>query len=118
MNMLKPIPQLVQEIRENLTCATASESLKNLPKEALIIDVREPGEIAQQATPLSINIPRGVIEMKIAEHAGSPETPIYIHCATGARASFAAEQLQRVGYTNVTVITCALDKILAAQAEA
>ena len=35
---------------------------------------------------------------------------IFIHCATGARAIFAAEQLARVGYQNVWAITCPLDE--------
>jgi rhodanese-related sulfurtransferase len=108
---------LIQEARTNLNCATASECLNDLPKKAIIIDVREPGEVAEVNAPKSVNIPRGVIEMKIGEHACSADTPIYIHCSTGARATLAAEQLQRVGYTNVIVITCALDQVLSAQAD-
>jgi rhodanese-related sulfurtransferase len=34
-----------------------------------------------------------------------------LHCATGARAIFSAEQLKRVGYLNVSVITSSLDDI-------
>ena len=40
------------------------------------------------------------------EIAPAPEHPIYVHCATGGRARFGAEQLARLGYTNVTVIGC------------
>lgn len=115
--MLRPIPELIQEIRPNLNCATAAECLNSLPDNAVIVDVREPGEVAQNPTPKSINIPRGVIEMKIGEHASAADTPIFVHCATGARATLSAEQLQRIGYSNVTVITCALEHVLAAQAE-
>ena len=37
--------------------------------------------------------------------------PIYLHCASGARATLGAEALTRVGYENVTVITCDANQI-------
>ncbi|MGB2708812.1 MAG: rhodanese-like domain-containing protein, partial [Pseudoalteromonas nigrifaciens] len=37
--------------------------------------------------------------------------PIYLHCASAARATLGAEALTRVGYENVTVITCKAEKV-------
>ena len=37
--------------------------------------------------------------------------PIYVHCASGTRATLGAEALTRVGYENVTVITCDANQI-------
>ncbi|MCV6614841.1 MAG: rhodanese-like domain-containing protein [Cellvibrionaceae bacterium] len=110
--MLKPIPELVAEARQTLRCLKAEDAMvEQKENHGLIIDVREPEEVAQTPAPESINIPRGVLEMKVSANYPHPEQPIYIHCASGARATFAAEQLQRVGYTNVTVITCPIDTV-------
>ena len=53
--------------------------------------------------------------MKITEHFSDADTPVFIHCATSARATLAAEQLQRIGYTRVSVISCPLEAISKAQ---
>jgi rhodanese-related sulfurtransferase len=49
--------------------------------------------------------------MKMLQMHPDENLAIFIHCATGARATFAAEQLNRVGYNNVWVITCKFDDI-------
>lgn len=111
---LKTIPELVADIRPTMRCLSAVEATKEMSENhGLFIDVREPTEVAEHPAPSSINIPRGVIEMKILEQHPDPDMPIYIHCATGARATLAAEQLQRLGYKKVTVITCDLESVCA-----
>ena len=113
--MLKSIPTLVNEIKENITVVTAQEAL-NMMKSAngTLIDVREPAEITHTAIEGAVNIPRGVLEMKIGGLCPQANQPIYIHCASGVRAMFAAEQLQRIGSNNVKAITCAIKDIQAA----
>lgn len=49
--------------------------------------------------------------MKILEIEQDPERPIYLHCASSLRAALAAEQLSRIGYTNVSVISCKMDEV-------
>ncbi len=49
--------------------------------------------------------------MKMLQMHPDENLAIFIHCATGARATLSAEQLKRVGYKNVWVITCMLDDI-------
>ena len=111
---LKTIPELVASIRPTMRCISAVEAGKEMAdNHGLFIDVREPAEVADNPAPNSINIPRGVIEMRILEQHPDPDMPIYIHCATGARATLAAEQLKRLGYRNVTIITCDLETICA-----
>jgi rhodanese-related sulfurtransferase len=110
--MLKTIPQLISAIRPGIHCISALEANSEINENSgLLIDVREPAEVTQQATTRSINIPRGVLEMKMIELYPNPETPIYIHCATGARATLSAEQLIRIGYSKVSIITCDLETI-------
>jgi len=81
----------------------------------LVIDVREPGEVSAKPVKGSVNIPRGVLEMKISELTKDADKAIYLHCGTGARATLAAEQLQRMGYTKVTAISSGIDEICRVQ---
>jgi phage shock protein E len=110
--MLKTIPEVIAQARESLTIIAAAEAVA-LAKEknGVIIDVREPSEYAEKSAEGTINIPRGLLEMKMLQMYPNEAQPIFLHCATGARAIFSAEQLKRVGYLNVSVITSSLDDI-------
>lgn len=110
--MLKTIPELLQEASKNVRRISAEQANSEMEKnKGLMIDVREPSEHLAKAAVGAINIPRGLLEMKIMEIEKDPERPIYLHCATSARATLSAEQLARVGYTQVSVITCDVDTI-------
>jgi len=110
--MLKSIPELVKEIRPNLHCISAESAANEIKQNnGILIDVRELGEVAENPAPESINIPRGILEMKTPTLYPNADTPLYIHCATGARATLAAEQLRRIGYNKVSIITCDLETI-------
>jgi phage shock protein E len=114
--VLKPILELIQEVRIKLRCVTAQQAMTEVHNNnGLLLDVRETTEVSDRQTSSSVNIPRGVLEMNILTSYPNPDIPIYIHCATGAKASLAAEQLQRVGYRKVTVITCDLETVCDSQ---
>ena len=53
--------------------------------------------------------------MTIAKHCPDADMEIYLHCASGGRAALAAEQLQRIGYTNVKAISCQHNDVCQAQ---
>lgn len=110
--MLKTIPEVVAQARESLNIITAADAaIKCKEENGLIIDVREPAEFAEKSASNAINIPRGLLEMKMLQLHPNEDLAIFIHCATGARATFAAEQLKRVGYKNVWVISSMLDDV-------
>lgn len=110
--MLKTIPEVIAQARKSLNTITAADAaIKCKAENGLIIDVREPAEFAEKAGENTINIPRGLLEMKMLQMHPDENLAIFIHCATGARATFAAEQLTRVGYKNVWVVTCMLDDV-------
>lgn len=114
--MLITIPALIQQASQNvrrIDAATAFAECQS--KSGLVIDVREPGEVSGKPVAGSVNIPRGVLEMKITDLCAEPDRAIYLHCATGGRATLAAEQLQRMGYSEVSAISCGLDDICKAQ---
>lgn len=114
--MLKTVPEMVAEARANLRCIDSAAAMAEIGvNDGSILDVREVVEVEHLNAPHSINIPRGVLEMKIGEAIADENHPIYLHCATGGRATLAAEQLVKMGYRNVSVITCPIDKVVEQQ---
>jgi phage shock protein E len=110
--MLKTVPELVAEARADLRCVDAKKALNEIKEnDGTIIDVRELVEVNNLAAPRSVHIPRGILEMKIADVIPDENHHIYLHCATGGRATLAAQQLQNMGYTQVTVVTCPINTI-------
>jgi rhodanese-related sulfurtransferase len=82
--------------------ATAHGALKT----ALLLDVRESAEFEAGRLPGAINIPRGVLEFKIADHPhlSQRDADILVYCKTSGRAALAALNLKRMGYTKVRSI--------------
>ncbi|WP_213610273.1 rhodanese-like domain-containing protein [Pseudoalteromonas sp.] len=110
--MLTPIPDLLKIITPNQRRIDAEQAKQEISEnKGLLIDVREPAEHATKAASGAINIPRGLLEMKLMEIEKDAARPIYLHCASGARATLSAEALTRVGYENVTVITCKAEEV-------
>ena len=113
--MLIKIPDLVSQIKQNVKMITATEAaVKCKELSAVIIDVREPSEVSEKSVSASVNIPRGILEMKMSMLYPDANQAIFIHCASGVRAVFAAEQLSRLGYENVWAITCKIDEVCGA----
>lgn len=110
--MLIDIKTRIENIDFDIRCVTAEQALDELScNNGALIDVRESTEAASQPVPSAINIPRGVLEMKALEQFKEASVPLYIHCASGVRAKLAAEQLMRMGYDEVSVVTCSVPTI-------
>lgn len=110
--MLKTIPDVVAEVKETVMVISIEEALiKCQASQGVMIDVREPHEFEKKSARGTVNIPRGLLEMQMLQKHPDESLNIFVHCATGARAIFSAEQLQRVGYKNVFAISCALETI-------
>ena len=110
--MLTPVQDVLKTVRPNQRCISAEQAKQEIQdNEGILVDVREPQEHAQKAATSAINVPRGLLEFKLPEIVKDAAKPIYVYCAAGGRAVFAAEQLTRIGYQNVTVITCKADDI-------
>ena len=87
-------------------------AVKN-PSGALLLDVREESELKLGHVPGTVNIPRGVLELRIWKTIGYPNKvdmnrKIYLQCRSGRRAILAAKQLKDVGFTNVTAVVMEL----------
>lgn len=85
------------------------------PGDALLVDVREPGEFAAGHVPGAINIPRGVLEFQIWKQVGFPagldvNRHVILQCQSGNRASLAAQTLSDLGFTHTTAVVMSLDE--------
>ena len=111
--MIKTAGELISEAQTQINCvdAISAKSLYQNSVNAVIIDVRESQNAENSKLKDSINISRGLIEMKIAKHCPDSETLILTHCGGGGRASLAALTLQKMGYTNVHAITATFNEI-------
>ena len=67
----------------------------------VLVDVREESEYAKDHLPGAIHLGKGVIERDIEERVPDLNTPIVLYCGGGYRSALAADNLQKMGYTNV-----------------
>jgi phage shock protein E len=67
---------------------------------AKVIDVRSPGEFADEAYPGALNIPLNILEAKLGE-LGPKDGTIVLYCASGARSAQAARILKQAGFSDV-----------------
>ena len=70
---------------------------------AVILDVRTKQEYAEMHIPGSIHIPLDALA-KAEEQIPDKNTPIFVHCLSGARSMQAEQILKRMGYQKVTNI--------------
>lgn len=67
----------------------------------LLIDVREESEYAKDHLPGAVHLGKGIIERDIEERVPELSTPLVLYCGGGYRSALAADNLQKMGYTNV-----------------
>lgn len=67
----------------------------------LLVDVREESEFAKDHLPSAIHLGKGIIERDIENRVPDPATPMVLYCGGGFRSALAADNLQKMGYTNV-----------------
>ena len=78
---------------------------------AVIIDVREADKAKSSKLNDSVNLSRGLLEMKVTGVCSNPGAVILTHCGGGGRACLAARTLVEMGYQNVYAITASYDSI-------
>jgi len=66
-----------------------------------LVDVREESEYAKDHLPGAIHLGKGVIERDIETQVPDLNTPLVLYCGGGFRSALAADNLQKMGYTNV-----------------
>ena len=67
----------------------------------VLIDVREDREWAEGHAAGAIHLSKGVIERDIESEIPDKSTTMVLYCGGGYRSALAADELQKMGYTNV-----------------
>jgi len=66
-----------------------------------LIDVREDNEWARGHLPGAVHLSKGVIERDIEQAFPDKNDPLVLYCGGGFRSALVADNLQKMGYTNV-----------------
>jgi len=66
-----------------------------------LIDVREESEWAAGHIPGAIHLGKGILERDIEKRIPDTDAEIVLYCGGGYRSALAADNLQKMGYTNV-----------------
>ena len=79
--------------------------LEKIPSDAIIIDVRTPGEFSSGAISSAVNIPVSIIAKKqekiLSLTKGAKDKPILVYCASGIRSKMAQASLKALGFQSV-----------------
>ena len=67
----------------------------------VLVDVREESEWAKDHLPGAIHLGKGVIERDVEERVPDLNAAMVLYCGGGYRSALAADNLQKMGYTNV-----------------
>ena len=67
----------------------------------ILIDVREESEFAKDHLPGAIHLGKGSIERDIEARVPDLGAEMILYCGGGFRSALAADNLQKMGYTNV-----------------
>jgi rhodanese-related sulfurtransferase len=67
----------------------------------VLVDVREESEWAQGHLPGAIHLGKGIIERDVEQRVPDTGTKVILYCGGGFRSALAADNLQKMGYTNV-----------------
>ena len=95
---------LVQEAKKHIRETTVDEIKARLDRGERfhLIDVREESEYAAGHIPGAVHLSKGVIERDVEQRIPDTGADIVLYCGGGFRSALAADNLQKMGYTNVS----------------
>ena len=67
----------------------------------VLVDVREDREFEADHIVGAVHLGKGIIERDIEAKYPALDTPLVLYCGGGFRSALAADNLQKMGYTNV-----------------
>ena len=94
---------LVTDVRKNIreTDVKTVRARQEQGETFLLVDVREESEWAQGHLPGATHLGKGVIERDIEARVPETGREIVLYCGGGFRSALAADNLRKMGYTNV-----------------
>jgi len=109
--MSKTAQDFVEHAKQHIQEIDVAEAKRLLGQHIRVLDVREPEEFATTHLPGAINLPRGVLEFRLAdiEALRDLRAPVLVYCKTGGRCALAAHTLQQMGYAQVYSLAGGID---------
>jgi rhodanese-related sulfurtransferase len=95
--------KLVQDAKSRVKEVDYKEIKKRIDsgEKLILVDTREDLEWAKGHVPGAIHLGKGVIERDIEKAVPDHSVPVVLYCGGGFRSALAADNLQKMGYTNV-----------------
>jgi rhodanese-related sulfurtransferase len=95
--------KIVEDAKKRVRETTVDEIKARLDRgdKFHLVDVREESEYAKDHLPGAIHLGKGVIERDVETKIPDTNAEIVLYCGGGFRSALAADNLQKMGYTNV-----------------
>ena len=95
--------RIVEDAKSRIKETTVGEVKQKLDDgdKFVLVDVREESEFAKDHLPGAIHLGKGIIERDIEGRFPELNVPLVLYCGGGFRSALAADNLQKMGYTNV-----------------
>jgi len=96
--------KLVEDAKQHVKECTVEDVKQRLDRKDrfYLVDVREESEWAAGHLPGAIHLGKGVIERDVEQAIPDTAAEVILYCGGGFRSALAAENLQKMGYSNVT----------------
>lgn len=101
MEHSKEFLELVTEVMPRVREVSVGDALERVAGGATLIDVREDNKWDAGHARGAVHMGRGVIERDIVRQIPAKDTELILYCGGGYRSALAADNLQKMGYTNV-----------------
>jgi rhodanese-related sulfurtransferase len=95
--------KIVEDTKKRIREVTVDDVKAKLDRREkfLLIDVREESEYAADHLPGAVHLGKGIIERDVEDRVPDQNTPLVLYCGGGFRSALAADNLQKMGYTQV-----------------
>ena len=95
--------QIVNDARARVKELTVDDvkAMLDRGEKFLLVDVREESEFARDHLPGAIHMGNSVIERDIEQRVADTSAKLVLYCGGGFRSALAADNLQKMGYSNV-----------------
>jgi rhodanese-related sulfurtransferase len=101
MEHSKEFLQIAEAAKSRVKEISVEETLERIKEKTNLIDVREDNEWNEGHAAGATHMGRGVIERDIVGAFPDKNAELILYCGGGYRSALAAENLQKMGYTNV-----------------
>ena len=79
----------------------ANQKMRDAGDTHILVDTREESEWAAGHVAGAVHLSKGIIERDIETKVPDKDTKLVLYCGGGFRSAIAADNLQKMGYTNV-----------------